>query len=76
MYIMASGTLRAEKGGMETHVDTNKKERNEQQRWSGVGAEARQECERSRLWEFASAYLGKTGTCEITGGASTSDSVK
>ena len=73
---MASGTLRAEKGGMETHVDTNKKERNE--RFSGceLSEAARQECERSRLWEFASAYLGKTSTGEITGGASTSDSVK
>jgi len=73
---MASGTLRAEKGGMEDDVNTNEKEQNEQQRWSGVGAEARQECERSRLWEFASAYLGKKSTGEITGGASVGDSVK
>jgi hypothetical protein len=61
---------------MEADVNTNEKEQNE--RFSGceLSEAARQECERSRLWEFASAYLSKTGTSEITGGASTGDSIK
>ena len=73
---MVGGTLRAEKGRMKSLTNQEEKERNEQQRWNGVGAEARRECERSRLWEFARAYFSWEGEGEIASGASTGDSVK
>ena len=73
---MVGGTLRAEKGRMKSLTNQEEKERNEQQRWNGVGAEARRECERSRLWEFARAYIGEASEGQDSGGTGVGDSVK
>jgi len=70
------GTMLAQNGGMKSLTNQEERERNECERWNGVGPEARRECEHSRLWEFASAYLGAASESEVTGGASTGDSVK